>query len=126
MNTPAPHRPENVVSLHPYFKLHPGKIDAFRELIERFIERTTSEDACLYYDFTLNGDIVHCREAYVGGEGALAHLENVDDLLKEGLAISDLERLEIHGSATELEKMRDPLAELPVEWFVFEKGLVRF
>ncbi len=126
MNAPVPHRPETVVSLHPYFQAHAGKLDAFRELIDRFIERTSGEDACLYYDFTLNGDIVHCREAYIGGEGALAHLANVDDLLKEGLTFSDLVRLEIHGSATELDKLREPLAELPVEWFVFEKGLVRF
>lgn len=126
MNAPAPHRPETVVSLHPYFKVHAGQLDAFRQLIERFIERTTSEDACLYYDFTVNDDIVHCREAYIGGEGALTHLANVDDLLKEGLTLSDLARLEIHGSETELAKMREPLAELPVEWFVFEKGLVRF
>ncbi|MCB1229317.1 MAG: hypothetical protein KDN19_03575 [Verrucomicrobiae bacterium] len=126
MNPPIPHRPETVVSLHPYFKVHEGKLAAFRELIGRFIERTSSEDACLYYDFTLNDDVVHCREAYVGAEGALAHLANVDDLLKEGLTISDLLRLEIHGSDTELDQLREPLAELPVDWFVFEKGLVRF
>ena len=37
MNPPIPHRPETVVSLHPYFKVHEGKLAAFRELIERFI-----------------------------------------------------------------------------------------
>lgn len=126
MNSPSPHRPESVVSIHPYFKAHPGKLDTFRALIERFIERTSSEDACLYYDFTINGDIVHCREAYIGATGALAHLANVDDLLKEGLSISDLLRLEIHGSSSELDQLRGPLSELPVDWFVFEKGLVRF
>lgn len=117
--------PENVVSLHPYFKVHTDRLDDFRALIDRFIERTSSEESCLYYDFTINGDEVHCREAYVGAAGAMAHLGNVDDLLKEGLAISDLARLEIHGSATELDQMREPLAALPVAWFVFEKGLVK-
>ncbi len=123
MNSPSPH-PEDVVSLHPYFKVHPGRLDDFRALIDRFIERTSSEPTCLYYDFTLNGDEIHCREAYIGAAGAMAHLANVDDLLKEGLTLSDLTRLEIHGSAGELDQMREPLAALPVAWFVFEKGLV--
>lgn len=126
MNAPIPNHPETVVSLHPYFQVHPGKLDAFRALIDRFIARTATEDACLYYDFTLDGERIHCREAYVGAAGALAHLGNVDDLLKEGLALADLVRLEIHGAAAELDQMREPLAALPVDWFVFEKGLVRF
>ena len=122
MNVP----PESVVSLHPYFKIHDGKLDAFRALIDRFIERTSTEKACLFYEFTLHEDTIFCREAYVGAEGALAHLANVDDLLQEGLGISDLVRLEIHGGATDLDQMREPLAELPVAWFVLEKGLVKF
>lgn len=121
MNPP----PETVVSLHPYFRVHEGRKEDFIALLDRFIERTASEGDCLFYDFTINGDQIFCREAYRGAAGALAHLANVDDLLKEGLAISDLERLEIHGGAAELEQMREPLAELPVEWFVFETGLVK-
>lgn len=117
--------PETVVSLHPYFKVHPGKLEDFRAKLPAFIDRTSSEDACLYYEFTLNGDTVFCREAYVGAAGALAHLANVDDLLKEALGISELVRLEVHGGAAELDQMREPLAELPVEWFVFEEGLVK-
>ena len=124
MISSSPH-PESVVSIHPYFQVHPGKLDDFRALIDRFIERTSSEEDCLYYHFTINGEQVHCREAYIGAAGALAHLGNVDDLLKEGLGISDLVRLELHGSAEELDQLREPLAELPVEWFVFEKGLVK-
>ena len=64
-----------------------------------------------------------CREAYVGAEGALAHLDNVGSMLEAALGISDLLRLEVHGSATELDKMREPLKDLPVQWFVLETGL---
>ena len=89
-----------------------------------FIERTATEEAVLYYHFTVSSaGIVFCREAYIGGEGALAHLANVDDLLKAALEIADLVRLEVHGAAAELDKMREPLSELPVEWFVLETGL---
>ncbi|MDF1850861.1 MAG: hypothetical protein P1U85_08515 [Verrucomicrobiales bacterium] len=117
--------PETTVSIHPYFKPHDGKLDEFIAGMEAFVERTSSEEKVLFYDFTVCDGVVFCREAYVGGEGALAHLANVDDLLKAALEISDLIRLEVHGAAAELDKMREPLADLPVDWFVLETGLVK-
>lgn len=115
--------PETTVSIHPYFQPHEGKLDEFIAGMDAFVERTSSEERVLFYDFTVCDGIVFCREAYVGGEGALAHLDNVGDLLEKALTISDLKRLEIHGSAAELDKMREPLKDLPVEWFVLETGL---
>lgn len=118
--------PDTTVSIHPYFQPHEGKLDDFVSGMPAFVERTSSEEGVLFYDFTVSSEgIVFCREAYVGGEGALAHLANVDDLLKAALEISDLIRLEIHGAAAELDKMREALADLPVEWFVLETGLVK-
>ena len=64
-----------------------------------------------------------CREAYAGADGALAHLDNVGSMLEAALGISDLLRLEVHGSAAELDKMREPLKDLPVQWFVLQTGL---
>jgi quinol monooxygenase YgiN len=113
------------VSIHPYFKVHPGKLDAARALLPKFVEKTTSEPKCLYYEFTVNGDVVFCREGYVGAEGALAHLANVGEILAEMMKISDVIRLEIHGPAEELEKLRGPLAEYKPDWFVYETGLRR-
>jgi len=118
--------PNTTVSIHPYFRPHEGKLDDCIAGMAVFVERTSSEAGVLFYDFTVSSEgIVFCREAYVGGEGALAHLGNVDDLLKAALEISDLIRLEVHGAAAELDKMREPLAELPVDWFVLETGLVK-
>lgn len=113
------------VSIHPYFKVHPGKMDAARALLPKFVAKTTTEPKCLYYEFTTNGDIVFCREGYVGAEGALAHLANVGEILGEMMKISDLVRLEIHGPAEEIEKLKGPLAEYKPDWFVYEAGLVR-
>ncbi|MDA7922462.1 hypothetical protein N9B73_11960, partial [Verrucomicrobiales bacterium] len=110
--------PETTVSIHPYFKPHEGKLEEFIAGMDAFVKRTSSEEGVLFYDFTVSGEIVFCREAYIGGEGALAHLGNVDDLLKAALEISDLLRLEVHGAAAELDKMREPLKDLPVDWFV--------
>jgi quinol monooxygenase YgiN len=113
------------VSLHPYFKVHPGKLDAARALLPRFVEQTRSEPGCLYYGFTLDGDTVFCREAYRDAEAALAHLQNVGTLLAEMLQHSELVRLELHGPAAELEKLAVPLADLKPAWFVCECGLER-
>jgi hypothetical protein len=50
-------------------------------------------------------------------EGALTHLNNVAALLAEILAMADLTRVEVHGPATELEKLKKPLAHLNPAWF---------
>jgi quinol monooxygenase YgiN len=110
----------NFVSLHPYFKVHPGKLDAFKAGLPAFIEKTKTEQKNLFYDFTFNGDEVFCREGYVDAEGLLAHLANVDALFKEALRIADLTRLEVHGPADELEKLKEPLAALKPSWFVLK------
>ena len=113
------------VSIHPYFKVHPGKLEAAQALLPKFVARTATEAKCRYYEFTINGDEVFCREAYADAEGTLAHLDNVGALLGEMLKVSDLQRLEIHGPASELEKLKGPLAELKPAWFAYACGLER-
>ena len=117
--------PDNVVTLHPYFKVHADRLAEFKAAFPKFVERTKAEDKVLFYEFTVNGDEVFCREGYVGAAGAMAHLANVGDLLAEGLKIADLTRLEIHGPAAELDQMRGPLAAYKPAWFVREAGLRR-
>jgi len=111
------------VSIHPYFKVHAGQMEAARALLPKFVATTTTEPKCVYYEFTSNADVVFCREAYTDAEGALAHLGNVGELLGEMLKLSDLVRLEIHGPAAEIEKLKGPLAEYKPDWFVYEAGL---
>jgi hypothetical protein len=109
----------------PYFKVHNGKLDAFRELCERFVEQTRSESKCLYYGFSFCGEQVHCREGYEDAEGLLTHLDNVGTLLEESLTIADLVRLEIHGPAAEIDSLREPLSALSPEFFTLEYGFRR-
>lgn len=118
-------QPRNVVSVHPYFRVKPGKMDAFKAALPAFIQKTASEKGNLYYDFTVNGDMVYCREAYDGAEGFLAHLEGVGPLLVELLKIAEVARLEIHGSAEELEKLKPHMKDLKPEWFTYLTGVVR-
>ena len=98
-------------------------MEAFLALMPLFVEKTADEPACLYYDFTRNGSIASCREAYVGAEGVLAHLEHVGELLEKFLKHADLIRLEIHGPVEEIDKLREPLADLKPDFFIWETGL---
>lgn len=113
------------VSIHPYFKIHEGRVDDFKALIEQFIESTSPEEGCLYYDFSINGDVAYCREAYADADAVLVHLGNVGAHIEASTAFSDMFRLELHGPAAELDKLREPLKELPVEYFEHVGGVQR-
>lgn len=117
--------PANVVSIHPYFKAHPGQLAKFKAAMPVFIEKTRAERDKLYYEFTMNGDEVFCREAYVGATGALAHLANVGAELAEIFKIATLTRLEIHGPAAELDQLRGPMGQMNPAWYILEAGLRR-
>src|SRR5437660_7663912 len=104
------------VSLHPYFKVHPGKLEDFKKRFPEFVELTKKEPKNLFYEFSVKGDEVFCREGYVDAEGLLAHLDNVGAPLAQAMQIADLVRLEVHGPAAELAKLRGPMADLKPEW----------
>jgi quinol monooxygenase YgiN len=123
--SPAMPNSSNVVSIHPYFKVHAGKLETVLALLPAFVAKTQGEKKCLWYDFTLDGDTVHCREAYAGAEGAIEHLDNVAALLGEMLTHADLARLELHGPAAELEKLRPRCAALNPAWFAYQCGIAR-
>jgi quinol monooxygenase YgiN len=95
--------PSNSVSLHPYFKAHPGKLNKVKAGLPQFIQKTANEKENLFYEFSINGDEIFCREAYTSAEGLLAHLDNVGALLTEMLKMAALTRLEVHGPAADLE-----------------------
>ena len=109
----------------PYFKISSGKLEDFKALSEKFVEKTSGEPKCLYYGFSFDGDQAHCREGYENAEAVLTHLESVGPLLEEALKIADLTRLEIHGPEEELVKLREPLADLKPQFFILEYGFRR-
>lgn len=113
------------VSLHPYFKARAGQLQACLALLPAFVEKTSPDKDCLYYEFTTHGDEIFCREAYTTGAAALAHLDSVGPLLGQMLELADLTRLEIHGPAAELEVMKPTLSGLNPTWFTTACGIVR-
>jgi hypothetical protein len=116
---------DTVCTLVPYFKVKPGQLAAFRAGVSGFVERTKNEKGCVHYAFSFDGDTAHCREGYDDAAALLAHLDNVGALLGEALKISDIARLEVHGPAAEIEKLRAPMAGLKPQFFVLEPGGIR-
>ena len=112
-------------TLAPYFKIHAGKLDEFRGIVEQFVEKTQTEARCMHYGFSFNGLQAHCREGYADAEGLLAHLENVGALLDQALKIADITRLEVHAPAAEIEKLREPMSALNPELYTMETGFRR-
>ncbi len=113
------------VTIVPYFDVAEGKLDLFKSKLPSFMESTSLESGALHYAFSFNGNVCHCREGYENADALLTHLGNVDTRLKELLQICTISRLEIHGPAAELDKLRAPLAGLNPAWFILVDGGIR-
>ena len=117
--------PDTCCTLVPYFKVADGKLEAFKALGEQFVAKTRAEPGCVHYAFSSAGQAVHCREGYDDAAALLAHLGNVGALLQEALKIAEITRLEVHAPASEIAKLREPMASLNPQWFEVEGGFRR-
>lgn len=118
-------RLERSVSIHPYFKVHPGRMEEAKPLLRELVARTSTETEALYYEFTISGDTIFCREAYTGAAGLLTHSANVGAQVQKMLTLSDLARVEIHGPAAELDLLKDAFRGMNPTWFAYECGVER-
>ena len=109
-----------------FFKVKPGKQDAFEQLADRFVEKTRNESGIRAYGWSFNADEAHCRQRYQNAEGFLEHVGNVLTLFQEALTMSDCTRLAIHGPENELAKLRQPLAEIDLlQYFILRNSFRR-
>jgi quinol monooxygenase YgiN len=92
-----------------------------KAILPEFAAKTRNETGNLFYEFSINGDEVFCREGYVNAEALLEHLDNVSAMLAQALTMAELIRLEVHGPATELQKLKEPLAHLNPAWFALQR-----
>ena len=85
---------DNSVSIHPYFKIQSGQMEACMSFLAQFTERSrTRRNACT----TISPSKTTCcaAERLTRMRTACsAHLENCGDLLGEFLKIADLTRIE--------------------------------
>lgn len=113
---------DNVCTLVPYFTVQDGKLDEFKALGAQMVEKTRTESDVVFYGFSFSDQRAHCREGYASAAGILKHLENVDDLLQQALKIASLDVLEVHGPASEIAALREPLKGLNPTFFTMETG----
>jgi hypothetical protein len=116
---------DDAISIHPYFTIQEGQMEACKSFLAQFCEKVANEERCLYYNFTFKGEVLCCREAYYDAAGVQAHLENCGPLLGEFLKIADLVRIELHGPAEELEKLKQTFADFDPDYFICECGIGR-
>ena len=116
---------DSCCTIVPYFKTTEENFPIFKATCDQFVELTQKEEKVLFYGFSFNGTTIHCREGYEGAEGVLAHFANVGELLQKALELSELARLEIHGPAEELAKLKEPLSHLEIDYYTLEYGFRR-
>merc|ERR1711988_874079 len=87
--------------------------------VKDFQNLTKQEQKVRYYGFYLSGSRAICREGYDSSEGFLEHLQNVDGPLKAALEVADVTRVEVHGPASEVDKLREPLSSFPAVFWSY-------
>jgi quinol monooxygenase YgiN len=112
-------------SVAPYFQIHAGQAEAFRVIAEKYVQWSSREPGCLYYGFSFDEGLAHCREGFQDADALLAHIENLRPILHEMAEVSTLLKIEIHGPEQELAKLRTPLATMDPQYFLLEFGYRR-
>ena len=114
------------LTIHPTFTL----LDKTKALpiMAKFVEATKKEKGCIYYGWTICGDKLFCREAYVNGAAVNAHLENVGKLIGEILAdgVAKLDSIEMHGDSKELEICKPGTKDLGTKYFEVHSGFSKY
>lgn len=118
---------DDVVTIVPYFQIPKGAMEEVRAHLSRMVENARTEPGCLYYSFTIDGHRVHCREGYENAAAVLHHLENQGPLIEELLESkgAELVDLQVHGPAAELDRLREPMAELSPSFWAIDCGFRR-
>jgi quinol monooxygenase YgiN len=108
-----------------HFKVHEGKLDAFKEVSRQLCERTSGEPKCLSYEFSFAEHDAQCRESYEDVTGVFFHLQNSGLLLAKALTISYFDRFEVHCAALDFESLKLPLAQFRPKFFTREYSFRR-
>ena len=117
---------DTTCTISPYFKIHDGKEQEFKENTKKFVELTRNETDVVHFGFTYSDDgQAHCREAYTSGKALLHHVKNVDGPLNNAMKLSTLTRIEFHGPKSEIELVREGLTPLGCIFFTADENCIR-
>jgi quinol monooxygenase YgiN len=116
----------NFCTVEPTFTLHDKA--AAEPFMAEMVEATRAEKGCVYYGWTICGNKLFCREAYVDGPAVVEHFRNavplVGAMLESGAA--SLDKIEIHGPASEVEKTKVAADPLGAAYFTTEGTFSNF
>ncbi|CAE7793016.1 unnamed protein product, partial [Symbiodinium necroappetens] len=114
--------PSTLCTVHAYYDLMDE--NKAEPVLADLAAKTKTERGCLYYGWTKAGDTLFCREGYLDSAAVLAHLSNVQSF--DGLSnCATLRRLELHGPAAEIAKLRQVAQEMKAECFERVSGFQR-
>lgn len=117
---------DNAISINPYFKIPDGKMEECKGFLAQFCELVKANEAnCLFFNFTFKGNEFCCREAYTDAAAVQHHLENCGPALGEmlGAGAAELLRIEVHGPAAELDKLKEAFAAFNPDYYESELGI---
>jgi quinol monooxygenase YgiN len=113
-------------TIQPYFTVL--DMERAKPIMQEFVEQTAKEKSCVYYGWTMDGDKLFCREAYLDAEGVLQHLENVGPCIEKILAsgVCKLDSIEFHGPQADLDRLREKADALGAKCYATDSGFQRF
>ena len=116
---------DNSVSIHPYFMIEDANMEAAKGFLAQFCELVAAneKEGCLFYNFTFKGNELCCREAYKDADAVMAHFANCGEALGEFTKIVEMTRIEVHGPAAELEKLKEAFAAFNPDYYICECGI---
>jgi len=123
---PSAERMAGFTTIQPIFTLvDQAKAEPF---MKRCVEATKSEPGCMYYGWTICGDKLFCREAYVDGAAVDAHLAAavpiVGEMLDSGAAT--LDTIELHGPSAEWPKFKEAADGLGATYYDVDASFAKF
>jgi quinol monooxygenase YgiN len=122
-------KPDNHVTIVPYFTVPEGKMDDFKAGFKDFYKGTKNGTrSCLYYGFATAGNQVHCREGYRDAAAVLAHLDDVKAPLDKAVEMvgKDGLKLAVMGPKAELEKLKEAMSPLGTVFWEQDEGSLWF
>ncbi|NNE34141.1 MAG: hypothetical protein HKN13_02825 [Rhodothermales bacterium] len=108
----------NTIHSSAWLKIHPGKLDEFKDVARRCMESVRTKDTgTLQYDWFLNdaGTVCAVREAYRDSDAVFEHMGNLGDTLGDLMAVCEMD-LEIYGTPSQ--PLIDALTEAGAKFYV--------
>jgi len=113
----------NKIQLTARFKIHAGKLDAFKKLAGACMSTTKEKDkGVLQYDWFFSDDQSECivRETYKDSAAVLNHVTILGDLLGQTMALADFSA---EGYGNMSEELKNAFGGMGVKMYSYYQGL---